>query len=85
MTVTITPSAQLHFLLLPSEAQRVAVRRLALSGMPDHDIAAATGWSVDNVRRVVAEDQSPPWHAVLRSPPARRRDIATEARPAIVR
>jgi hypothetical protein len=67
MTVRITPSAQLHFLVQPSEAQRTAVRRLALSGMPDHDIAAATGWSVDNVRRVIAEDQSPPLHSVLKS------------------
>lgn len=75
MTVRIMPSAQLHFLLLPREAQQVAVRRLALSGMSDHDIAAATGWSLDNVRRVVAEERPPALHTVLK-PALRQREAS---------
>lgn len=48
---------QWHFRAMPPEVQRGAIRRLALSGVADEDIAARTGWSVDRVRRVVQEDE----------------------------
>jgi hypothetical protein len=46
-----------HFRAMPPEVQRGAVRRLALSGLSEEDIAARTGWSVDSVRRVILEDE----------------------------
>jgi hypothetical protein len=46
-----------HFRAMPPEVQSGVIRRLALSGVPDEDIAARTGWSVDRVRRVVQEDE----------------------------
>lgn len=46
-----------HFRVMPPEVQRGAVRRLALSGLAEEDIAARTGWSVDSVRRVILEDE----------------------------
>ena len=46
-----------HFRAMPPEVQRGVIRRLALSGVADDDIAARTGWSVDRVRRVVQEDE----------------------------
>jgi hypothetical protein len=46
-----------HFRAMPPEVQRGAIRRLALSGLPEEDIAARTGWSADSVRRVVLEDE----------------------------
>jgi hypothetical protein len=46
-----------HFRAMPREVQRGVIRRLALSGVADEDIAARTGWSVDRVRRVVQEDE----------------------------
>lgn len=45
-----------HFRALPSEVQRGAIRRLALSGLHDHEIAVRTGLPIDSVRRAVSED-----------------------------
>jgi hypothetical protein len=45
-----------HFRAMPAESQRAAIRRLALSGVADEDIAARTGWSVERVRRAISED-----------------------------
>jgi hypothetical protein len=44
---------QLQFRLLTQDAQRSAVRRLALKGLDDEEIAQATGWSEAEVRRVL--------------------------------
>jgi DNA-binding NarL/FixJ family response regulator len=44
-----------HFLLLDRDQQESAIRRLAASGMNDYGIAAATGLSVEMVRRVIGE------------------------------
>ena len=44
---------QLQFRLLTQDAQRSAVRRLALRGLDDEEIAQATGWSEAEVRRVL--------------------------------
>jgi hypothetical protein len=46
-----------YFRAMPTEAQRGAIRRLALSGFSDEDIAARTGLPTDVVRRVVREDE----------------------------
>jgi hypothetical protein len=39
------------------DVQRGAIRRLALSGVGEKEIAARTGWSIDAVRRAVLEDE----------------------------
>lgn len=44
-----------HFLLLDRAAQETAIQRLAASGMSDYGVAAATGLSVEMVRRVIAQ------------------------------
>lgn len=44
-----------HFLSLPPDQQAAAVHRLAASGLAEYDIADATGWSVEQVRRVLGE------------------------------
>jgi transcription initiation factor IIE alpha subunit len=44
---------QLQFRLLTQDAQRSAIRRLALKGLDDEEIAQATGWSEAEVRRVL--------------------------------
>jgi hypothetical protein len=46
-----------HFRAMPPEVQRGAIRRLALSGLDELDIAVRTGWSVDGVRRALLEDE----------------------------
>jgi hypothetical protein len=46
-----------HFRALPDDVQRVTIRRLALSGLRDHEIAARTGLPEETVRRVVSEDE----------------------------
>jgi hypothetical protein len=46
-----------HFRAMPPEVQRGAIRRLALSGRDEVDIAVRTGWSVDRVRRALLEDE----------------------------
>lgn len=51
---------QMHyFLLLTPEEQQQSVRRLARSGMVDSSIAAATGLSVEQVRRALAQPVAP--------------------------
>jgi hypothetical protein len=45
-----------HFRALPREAQRGTIRRLALSGLNEEQIAASTGLSVESVRRAISED-----------------------------
>jgi ABC-type amino acid transport system permease subunit len=51
--------SQVHwqFRTLPNDVQRVTIRRLALSGLRDQEIAARTGLPEEAVRRVVAEDE----------------------------
>jgi hypothetical protein len=46
-----------YFRAMPTDAQRGAIRRLALSGFTEEDIAARTGLSADVVRRAVREDE----------------------------
>lgn len=48
-----------HFLLLDHPQQLQAVLRLHNSGMSDHGIASATKWSVEAVRRAIAEAMKP--------------------------
>jgi len=43
-----------YFLLLTPEQQQESVRRLSRSGMGNYSIAAATGLSVEQMRRVLA-------------------------------
>lgn len=43
-----------YFLLLTPEQQLESVRRLSRSGLGDYSIAAASGLSVEQVRRVLA-------------------------------
>jgi hypothetical protein len=45
--------AQLQFRSIPSDAQRATLRRLALRGLDDVEIAALTGWTPDQVRTVL--------------------------------
>jgi len=58
-------SAKLQFQRLPPEAQRVTVWRLAWSGLPPEQIAERTGWSAEQVRRAMHEEDmlmaQPPW------------------------
>lgn len=53
------PRELLYFLLLSPDQQAQAIRRLHLSGMLDHSIAAATKMSVEMVRRILAETGRP--------------------------
>lgn len=46
--------AQLQFARMTYDAQRAAVRRLALSGLDDDEIAARTGWTTAQVRVALA-------------------------------
>ena len=48
-----------YFRLLDPQAQREAIWRLAASGMSDRTIAAATALSVEQIRRVIAENNAP--------------------------
>jgi hypothetical protein len=48
----------LHFWILSAGEQRQAVRRLALSGWPESTISTATGLAIEQVRRIVADQQS---------------------------
>jgi hypothetical protein len=55
---------KLQFRLLAPHAQRSAIRRLALSGLDDEEIAARTGWTAADVRRVLSPADVPvvePW------------------------
>lgn len=56
--------AQLQFRLLTADAQRSAIRRLALKGLDDEEIASTTGWTTSEVRRVLERPSGqlpPPW------------------------
>jgi hypothetical protein len=44
-----------HFLLLDQAQQVQAIRRLISSGMSECTVAAATGLSVEQIRRVLAD------------------------------
>lgn len=46
-----------YFHLLTADEQRATVRRLAVSGVPDHVIAAATSLSVALIRRIISENR----------------------------
>jgi hypothetical protein len=43
----------LHFRTMDQDQQAQAIRRLANAGQSDHTIAAATGLSVEMVRRII--------------------------------
>ncbi len=45
-----------HFRALPHDVQRVTIRRLALSGLREQEIAIRTGLPEESVRRAIAED-----------------------------
>lgn len=46
-----------HFQAMPLEAQRVAIRRLVLRGLPADEISARTGWTTERVHRFMSEDE----------------------------
>ena len=46
-----------HFRALPDDVQRVTIRRLALSGLREKDIAIRTGLPEESVRRAISEDE----------------------------
>jgi hypothetical protein len=50
---------RLEFSLLAPEAQRSAIRRLALSGLDDAEIAARTGWTASEVRDLLSPPERP--------------------------
>jgi len=54
------PSVQLQFQRLPAEAQRAALWRLALSGLTPEQVAARTGWPVEQIRRAIDEGVAAP-------------------------
>jgi hypothetical protein len=76
--------AKLQFRRLPPEAQRAAFWRLAWSGMTLEQMAERTGWSVEQVRRLIDEETMPPspqwqwggssgrsrWHPAVMAPAA---------------
>jgi DNA invertase Pin-like site-specific DNA recombinase len=47
--------ARMHFHALSRQEQAQAIRRLAASGQGEHTIALATGLSVEQIRRILAE------------------------------
>ena len=51
-------SSPMHwqFRALPQDVQRVTIRRLALTGLRDEEIALRTGMPQESVRRAIAED-----------------------------
>lgn len=57
--------AKLQFRLLTPDAQRSAIRRLALSGLDDDEIAQVTGWKATDVRRVLEPPMVPDYLAAL--------------------
>jgi hypothetical protein len=46
-----------HFRALPQDVQRVAIRRLALSGLGHREIAMRTGLPQEAVQRAISEDE----------------------------
>jgi hypothetical protein len=63
-------SVQLQFQQLPREAQRATLWRLALSGLTPEQVAERTGWSTEQVRRVMdgqsAHEAALPRHSTER-------------------
>ena len=58
--------SKLQFQRLPPEAKRAALWRLAWKGLPVEQIADRTGWSVEQVRRMIDEESMQPsrsWQA----------------------
>jgi len=56
--------ARLQFRLMERDAQVSAIRRLALRGLDEHEIAQATGWAEDDIRELLAPEAVPgfiPW------------------------
>jgi hypothetical protein len=53
-------SEKLQFQRLPPEAKRAALWRLAWKGLPVEQIADRTGWSVEQVRRMMDEESMQP-------------------------
>ena len=56
--------AQLQFRRMAADAQRSAIRRLALRGLSDEEIAQKTGWFASDIRRVLEPPIAPdllPW------------------------
>ncbi len=56
--------AQLQFRSLSADAQRCAIRRLALGGLDDEEIASITGWTTTEIRCVLEPPSGPmppPW------------------------
>jgi hypothetical protein len=45
-----------HLRALPHDVQREIIRRLALGGLPEEQIAARTGQAIETVRRAISED-----------------------------
>ena len=58
-SASVRLGSSMHYLfrVMPSDVQRGAIRRLALSGLSEEEIAARIGWPIGRVRRVVAEDE----------------------------
>jgi len=56
--------SKLQFRLMTSDAQRSAIRRLALTGLEEGEISAQTGWQTADIREVLAAPEIPgfiPW------------------------
>ena len=51
------PRELAYFLLLPRDQQLQAIRRLHISGMSSHGIAAATRMSVEQIREILAQQE----------------------------
>ena len=49
----VDPQILWRFRATPDEVQQCSVRRLALCGLPDYEIAARTGWSIQRVREEI--------------------------------
>jgi hypothetical protein len=52
----MTDPSRVYFHALPRVEQEAAIRRLAASGQGAYSIAAATGLSVEQIRRVLEEE-----------------------------
>ncbi len=50
------PRELVHFWLLTTDEQAGAIRRMATSGWPEYSIAAATRLSVEQIRRILAQE-----------------------------
>jgi len=62
-----------RFQTIPREVQQSTIRRLALCGFPDHEIAARIGWPLERVRQVTRE---PVFPSSLTRPPGRIKQVA---------